>query len=141
MLDKSPAEDAQLTKLVRKNHKFVVLTRPVMQPLGIRSLKEVWQRQVRWARLRRSTFPHYWALEVFGTILWPILFLMYFHYLATAACVFLGWYLVEWIFALYMKWNFNPIAAMVRDAIIPLLWLEALGNKFVWKDKSYSCKR
>jgi ceramide glucosyltransferase len=45
---------------------------PFGQPLGLRTLKEVWRRQVRWARLRRVTFKSLFALEILSTSL-PLL--------------------------------------------------------------------
>ncbi len=34
-----------------------LVNEPFQQPLGARKLKDVWARQLRWARLRRATFP------------------------------------------------------------------------------------
>ena len=52
------AEDAAATKLVRNAGMSVTLVdRPFGQPLGPRTLRAIWQRQIRWARLRRASFP------------------------------------------------------------------------------------
>ena len=52
------AEDAAATKVIRSRGLRVRLVdTPFEQPLGRRSLREVWSRQVRWARLRRSDLP------------------------------------------------------------------------------------
>ena len=49
------AEDAASTKIVRAAGLRVRLVdNPFQQPLGRRTLKEVWRRQTRWARLRRA---------------------------------------------------------------------------------------
>ena len=49
------AEDAASTKVVRAQGLAARLVRrPFVQPLGRRSLADVWRRQVRWARLRRE---------------------------------------------------------------------------------------
>ncbi len=51
------AEDAASTKIVRRQGLRVrVVNRPFEQPLGRRTVTEVWRRQIRWARLRRDTF-------------------------------------------------------------------------------------
>src|ERR1043166_8879896 len=58
------AEDAAATKLVRAAGRRVRLVdAPFEQPLGRRELAGVWSRQVRWARLRRDSFPAIYALE------------------------------------------------------------------------------
>src|ERR1700720_1462867 len=63
-LGSEPAEDAAATKVVRAAGMNVTLVdTPFQQPLGWRSFAEVWRRQVRWARLRRVTFPLYFAPE------------------------------------------------------------------------------
>ena len=52
------AEDAAATKIVRRAGLSPHLVdHPFPQPLGRRTLREVWRRQVRWARLRRLLRP------------------------------------------------------------------------------------
>ncbi len=49
------AEDAAATKIVRAQRLRVrLVTAPFAQPLGCRSVFDVWRRQLRWARLRRA---------------------------------------------------------------------------------------
>src|SRR5262249_6817121 len=68
------AEDAAATKVVRAAGLRVSLPdRAFLQPLGVRSAWQVWSRQVRWARLRRSSFPGYFALEIFSGLAAPLL--------------------------------------------------------------------
>src|SRR5581483_2624580 len=56
-LAKEVAEDAAATKIVRDaGLKVRLIDRPLAQPLGRRSMREVWNRQLRWARLRRASF-------------------------------------------------------------------------------------
>src|SRR5262249_61405946 len=51
------AEDAAATKIVRAaGLKVRLVDWPFAQPLGRRSASEVWNRQLRWARLRRASF-------------------------------------------------------------------------------------
>ena len=56
------AEDAAATKLIRaQGLNAHLVDRPFQQPLGRRRLRDVWSRQLRWARLRRATFPFFFA--------------------------------------------------------------------------------
>ncbi len=72
-LDEDAAEDAATTKVVRRNgYRVRLAQRTVPQPLGIRSLKQIWQRQCRWAQLRRRSFPALYVLEPL-TMLLPTL--------------------------------------------------------------------
>ena len=58
------AEDAASTKLDhRAGLRAHLVDRPFQQPLGGAPMRDVWGRQVRWARLRRATFPLYFAPE------------------------------------------------------------------------------
>ena len=67
------AEDAAATKVVRSQGLKVHLAdRPFPQPLGPRTLRQVWDRQARWARLRRMTFPRLFALEICTSPLIPL---------------------------------------------------------------------
>ena len=51
------AEDAASTKVVRgAGLRVRLVDAPFEQPLGFRSARDVWRRQVRWARLRRDSF-------------------------------------------------------------------------------------
>ena len=49
-----------------------LVNQPFQQPLGARRLKDVWSRQIRWARLRRATFPLHFAPEILTTSLLTI---------------------------------------------------------------------
>src|SRR5205085_5754875 len=67
------AEDAAATKLVRGQGLNVHLVEnPFEQPLGSRSAAEVWSRQVRWARLRRVSFPRFYLAELLAGGALPI---------------------------------------------------------------------
>ncbi len=58
------AEDAASTKIIRAQNMTVRLVdMPFEQPLGARTAHEVYSRHVRWARLRRVTFPAHYAPE------------------------------------------------------------------------------
>ncbi|PWT85907.1 MAG: ceramide glucosyltransferase, partial [Proteobacteria bacterium] len=68
------AEDAAATKLVRRQGLRVRLVdAPFLQPLGRRTAVEVWQRQLRWARLRRDTFRVFFLPELLAGGLPPLI--------------------------------------------------------------------
>uniref|UniRef100_UPI00056BA4D2 ceramide glucosyltransferase n=1 Tax=Rhizobium fredii TaxID=380 RepID=UPI00056BA4D2 len=68
------AEDAAATKLVRSlGLKVHLVSAPFEQPLGTRTFREVWARQCRWARLRRVTFPQFFAPEILAGVVPPLL--------------------------------------------------------------------
>src|SRR5262249_44651652 len=69
-----PAEDAATTKLVRGlGLRVCLVDAPFSQPLGYRSAREVWARQLRWARLRQASFKRYYALEILSGGIGPLL--------------------------------------------------------------------
>src|SRR4029077_16244629 len=71
-LGSETAEDAASTKLVRRAGLRVRLVdAPFEQPLGFRRRGDVWDRQVRWARLRRASFGKLYALEVTAGAILP----------------------------------------------------------------------
>ncbi len=72
------AEDAAATKVVRRAGKRVRLVdRAFGQPLGNRSAGQIWSRQVRWAKLRRATFPVFFLPEVLSGSCAPLLAAVY----------------------------------------------------------------
>src|SRR5581483_262871 len=72
------AEDAAATKIVRRlGLDARLVDAPFGQPLGARTLKQVWDRQTRWARLRRITFPVFFAAEILTGSLLPLACLIY----------------------------------------------------------------
>lgn len=140
------AEDAAATKLVRRQGRKVRLTiTPFAQPLGRRALIAVWDRQLRWAKLRRDAFPLFFYPEILSGAAIPTLAMLI---LAAAEAVplalvplyVLGWYAAEILFTRAMGWVMTPhqAAAMVlRDALIPALWTGAiLGRGYSWRGHS-----
>jgi ceramide glucosyltransferase len=138
------AEDAAATKVVRRAGKRVRLVdRAFGQPLGERTARQIWSRQVRWAKLRRATFPIFFLPEVLSGSCAPLL---------AAACAAevsdvsgvgvafaLGtmWYGCEAILARSAGWHMtalSPLAWAARDLMLPVLWVQAwLGNSFSWR--------
>ena len=139
------AEDAAATKASRKADRRVNLVRvPFCQPLGRRSLLAVWKRQLRWARLRRASFPLYFAPELLVGGVWPaLLVLMALGPLYAIPFVAL-WYGTEYQIARMCKWHtsLDSIPAMVvRDLLIPVLYIAAMmGDDYEWRGTKLSVK-
>jgi ceramide glucosyltransferase len=143
------AEDAAATKLVRAAGLNVHLVdAPFEQPLGRRSFYEVWARQFRWARLRRVTFPLFFAPEIVSGSL-PMLVLgaiaAYASGLSVLAAVvalaFL-WYGPEALLARRMGWHFDwraPLASAIRDLLLPVMWAAAwIARDVIWRGNPMS---
>jgi ceramide glucosyltransferase len=143
------AEDAASTKIVRAAGLRVRLTAPPFgQPLGRRRVTEVWRRQTRWARLRRSSFPLYFAPEILGGAVFPLIAAGYAAYavdisvFAMVAALSFVWYGAEIALAKVARWHLAPLyplQALLRDLLLPLLWIDAwIGTDFVWRGHQMS---
>jgi hypothetical protein len=151
-LGREVAEDAAATKIVRGAGLNVRLVdRPLAQPLGRRSAHEVWNRQLRWARLRRASFFMCFLPEILsGGVLpiicaaivahapgWPVL-------LFTAAFALI-WYGSEMALAAASGWHLaalHPLYGLIRYLILPALFVAALrGNDFVWRGNAMQVER
>ena len=143
------AEDAAATKAFRGLGLRVRLTRmPFGQPLGRRSLSDLWSRQVRWARLRRASFPVCYAAEILTGPLLPLLGLAV---LADSVALPLLpvltlfaalWYggeaLMTWFAGWPLSWRFLP-AAILRDLMLPAVWAAGWWRgRFVWRGTTMS---
>ena len=137
-LASTTAEDAAATYLVRAAGLRVRLTRtPFPQPLGQRTLGQVWRRQVRWSQLRRGDLSFiFWAepLSFASLILIGAAFAISAWGLSSG--VFLAlvvlWYGAEAILARSYRWPLSiisPVFWIARDLLLPVLWLAALANR------------
>jgi ceramide glucosyltransferase len=97
---------------------------------------------LRWARLRHASFKRYYALEILSGGIAPLI---------AAACVLAAtglpiggviavaavWYGAEAMLAYAAGWHLSvrsPLAWMLRDLLLPLLWIRGwLGKDFVWR--------
>jgi ceramide glucosyltransferase len=145
------AEDAASTKVVRGLGLSVRLADGAFpQPLGQRTARQVWSRQLRWARLRRATFPGWFALEPLSGLTPPLL-----------ACIFAaqhlqwdtgtvaGTMLVLWVAAeawltatvgWHMSWR-SPFLWLLRELSLPALWAQAwLGKDLSWRGSAMSLR-
>jgi ceramide glucosyltransferase len=148
-LGREIAEDAAATKIVRSaGLKVRLVDRPFEQPLGQRSARQVWDRQVRWARLRRATFRIFYVPELLSGGLLPIVagvggaFAMDADPVASLALLLAIWYGAEAALAKVAGWHMtslSPLAWATRDVLLPLLWLQGWsGDSFVWRGNDMS---
>src|SRR5947209_12464424 len=145
------AEDAAATKIVSAaGLKIRFVDMPFEQPLGPRKALDIWSRQVRWARLRRVTFPGYFAPEPIAGAFVPFLLIGLYVYAngynpmpfvgAFAAIMYAAEMLLAWRAGWFLNWA-SPIAYLVRDLGFPAMWTTALlFDDFTWHGKSMSVK-
>jgi ceramide glucosyltransferase len=143
------AEDAASTKLIHaQGLNAHLVNQPFQQPLGARRLKDVWSRQLRWARLRRVTFPLHFAPEILTTSLLTIGAAAFaapefgLSPWSGAALAALFWYGLEALLVSVSGWPlgwWSLPAWIIRDCLLPFLWSEALaGDNFVWRGNAMS---
>lgn len=143
LLGRYLAEDVSATKLIRSLGKRVSLPPlPYAQPIGWRSLRQIWDRQLRWSRIRRDGFPLIFATECAnGAVLATLIAGAA---LATAGAPMTGiflyimlWYGAEIALMRRANWPHGgrDIAALpLRDALIPAIWLATfLRRGFEWR--------
>jgi ceramide glucosyltransferase len=138
------AEDAASTKVVhRLGLRAHLGARPSLQPLGAKHWREMFGRQVRWARLRRATFPAHFAPEALTTSLFTLIAAWFaapeFGLPAPVAVLLaaLIWYGAEAALALIagwpLAWRSLP-AWLIRDLLLPIVWIQGWNKeRFVWR--------
>ena len=138
------AEDAAATKLVNGlGLRVHLVASPFEQPLGERTLQEIWSRQTRWARLRRVTFPLFFAPEIFIGAAAPLTLALVAAAGAgaslplTAIAVLAAMYAPECLMAYAKQWHLSPRmipAMMMRDCILPAVWVRGwVGAGAEWR--------
>jgi len=151
-LAKEVAEDAAATKIVRgAGLKVRLIDLPLAQPLGYRTASEVWNRQLRWARLRRASFFIYFVPEIFSGGVLPMIAVAIvahaFGWPAALCTVAFGvlWYGAEMTLAAAADWHapaLYPLYGLGRDLLLPVLFVSALrGNDFVWRGNEMQVER
>jgi ceramide glucosyltransferase len=142
-LAREVAEDAAATKIARAWGREVrVVDRPFPQPLGRRSAAGVWRRQLRWAQLRKASFPGCFYAELPGGGLFP--FLLASCLAAAGALPWAGvagmmaaWYGAEALLARAFDWPLrvrSPLFWIARDLLLPVLWAHACAAKdYEWR--------
>jgi len=143
------AEDTASTKLIRRQglHAHLV-DRPFAQPIGPRSGRAVWKRQLRWARIRRATFPMCFGAEIITTSAFTLLAAAIaarqFHLAASSGVLLaaLVWYGSEAALAMAAGWplsRWSPVAWLARDLVLPWLWVQGwLDGQVEWRGASVS---
>jgi ceramide glucosyltransferase len=137
------AEDAASAKLVRRQGLAVNLVdSPFEQPLGYRGLRDVWMRQLRWARMRRKTFPLFYGFEIVAGAALPCLAAAYAAWMLelNVAAAILGvaaaWCGPEALLARQNEWHFSwrmPLLFLLRDIMLPIIYIDAwITDEFVW---------
>ncbi len=154
-LAREPAEDAAATKVVRGlGLKVRLADGAFVQPLGRRSAAQVWARQVRWARLRRTTFPGFFGSEILSGLVAPLacfvlagwaLEMESLDVVAVAAAYVGVWVAAEaWLAATvgwHMSWR-SPLLWLLREALLPILWVQAwLGKSLSWRGNAMTSAR
>jgi ceramide glucosyltransferase len=151
-LAKEVAEDAAATKVVRgAGLKVRLVDRPFPQPLGRRTAGEVWNRQVRWARLRRASFFLCFLPEILAGGVWPMIAIAIVAHgfglspLLIAAIFGAFWYGAEMLLAAAAGWPvsaLSPLYGLARDLLLPALFVSALrANDFVWRGNEMEVER
>ncbi|MCA3560322.1 MAG: glycosyltransferase [Aestuariivirga sp.] len=141
-LASEPAEDAAATKMMRGRGQRIRLAGPFPQLVGPRNAAQVWKRQVRWARLRRASFPMLFAPEVLAGSLPPLVMLLIGLYdlglsLPVHAAAYLAaWYIPELLLLRSAGWPCSLTAILLRDAMLPLVFIAGCaGSRFEWHGK------
>ncbi|OYU19210.1 MAG: ceramide glucosyltransferase [Rhodobacteraceae bacterium PARR1] len=135
------AEDVAATHLVRAaGRKIKLTTRPFAQPIGPRDLRAVWDRQLRWSKVRRDGFPVLFVLEPLnGGLLAMLLAGLAWGPPGVLALAW-KWYGAE----LYLCWRAGwPVGRwtlpmmILRDLMMPALWVVTFGKRgFEWRGNS-----
>ena len=142
-LASEPAEDAAATKMMQSRGRRIRLAGPFPQLVGPRTAQQVWKRQLRWARLRRASFPQFFAPEVLAGSLSPLLLLL--AGLAAfdlaspvaAACFLAAWYAPELLLLRIAGWPRSLGAILLRDLMLPLVFIGGCaGSSFEWHGKT-----
>ncbi|ESX93093.1 ceramide glucosyltransferase [Mesorhizobium sp. LNJC405B00] len=138
------AEDAAATKLVNGlGLRVNLVASPFEQPLGQRRLADIWSRQARWARLRRVTFPLFFAPEILTGVAVPLALALVaaasagISLPATVSAVLTAAYIPECALAAAKGWHLSlrmVPAMMVRDMMLPAIWARGwLSGAVDWR--------
>jgi ceramide glucosyltransferase len=142
-LDRDLAEDAAATKAIRGlGLRVRLVPAPFAQPIGHRSLAQVWSRQLRWSRIRRAGFARLFLLEPLNDPVLPGLALAGAVAAGTLPAMVLPgfaalWYGAEAALARRAGWPAGPAdlaASVLRDLMLPVLWLATFRARgFAWR--------
>lgn len=135
------AEDVATTHVVRALGGRISLTpKPFAQPIGRRRFSDVWNRQLRWSRVRRDGFPRLFLIEPLNGALLPAGLMAASGLGLVAVLAYLAlWYLAEIVLMRREGWpaRMRDIACLpLRDLLLPGLWVTSfLRRGFDWRGK------
>lgn len=142
-LGREMAEDLATTRLVRSQGLKVRLTQRLFdQPVGRRTRHQVWDRQLRWSRIRRDGVPGLFLFEILQGIAAPLLALSGLVALGAAPgwslpALAIVWYGTEAALARVAGWpmGLRDLAALpMRDALLPALWIATFRSRDIaWR--------
>jgi ceramide glucosyltransferase len=125
----------------------VLAGRVCHQTLGHRSLRDVWQRQLRWMTIWRVQLPATFIVDLLGSALPTALVgavaapLIEISPAAVFAGTFAGWFAIEFLVSAARGWPvslWSPLAFLAREVLTPALWLCALLTRQVrWAGATY----
>jgi ceramide glucosyltransferase len=144
-------EDNAMGKaLARLGLATVFSHRIVRQELGLRRLTDVYDRQMRWAVIRRDEERAAFIAEplsfaflaaIAAALAAPIAGIAP---LTAAIATIVGWLAAETLLAIGKGWGLSltaPIAFLCREMMLPCVWLNAwLTNRVVWAQGTYVAK-
>ncbi len=136
-LASEPAEDAAATRMMHAANRSVRLAGPFPQLIGPRSMAQMWKRQVRWARLRRASFPWHYAAEILSGPIPPLLALLpgapllEVGALELALAFLVLWYWPEWALSRAAHWPWRMPAILLRDLMLPALFIAGCAARSV----------
>lgn len=147
-LAEEPAEDAAATRMMMSGGRRIRLAGPFAQLIGPRSAAQVWKRQLRWARLRRASFPLLFAPECLAGPVPPLLALLaglasFGVAPAGAVLAFIAlWYLPELLLLRVAGWPRSLPALLARDLLLPMVFLGGCaGTSFEWHGRPMTADR
>lgn len=148
MLASDPAEDAAATRMMHAKGKRIRLAGPFPQLVGPRTAAQVWKRHVRWAKLRRASFPLLYAPEILAGPLMPLTALLTgLHSLGLvsllpALALMAAWYLPELLLLRVAGWPRSISPLLLRDMLLPAIFIAGCaGSSFEWHGKQMTAAR
>jgi ceramide glucosyltransferase len=119
---------------------------PFEQPLGYRKPAEMWRRQVRWARLRRTSFKAHFVPEILAGGAWPMAAAFSVGQsdlsLASVPALAVVWYggeAVSWAAGWHLTVR-SPLAWALRDLLLPAIGSTA-GSTAPLSGAATACSR
>lgn len=147
-LASEPAEDAAATKMMQARGRRIRLAGPFPQLVGPRTASQMWKRQMRWARLRRASFPLFFAPEILAGPLPPLAALLVGSFALgldaplIAPAFLVLWYAPELLLLRLAGWPSSLAALLLRDALLPAVFIAGCsGSSFEWHGKPMTAAR